>query len=152
VGHSQSKYLESARMTPGGSDEDTRVPARPIPGHTVVLVPGVRTLVTWGGGAPLRVTAVGPVRVGRGGERPREGRARRPRGKVVPVHVRVRKACSGPGGHPAGMGVPRRVERLETPGPAPGLWFTPLPGWWSLKVTAAMLQADVGAPAGGPPG
>ncbi len=56
-------------IPPRGSDEDTRVPARPREGLQEVLV---REFTPWSHGevrAPLRVTAVGPVRVGRGEER-----------------------------------------------------------------------------------
>ena len=108
-------------------------------------------MVTWGAWSPARSDVVGPVRVGRGEGRPWEGRARRPRGKGVPVRVRVREAHSDPGGHPAGMGVPRRVERQEAPGPAPGLWVTPPPGWFSLVVSAAAPRSGTGPPAGEPP-
>ena len=38
------------------------------------------------------------------------------------------------------------------PARRPGLGSPLGSGWWSLKVTAAMLQAGAGAPAGGPPG
>ncbi len=96
---------------PGGRTWNTRVPARPHAGRTVVLVLGVHTLIMWG--------SRGPLGSDRGGSRPsraRLGEAKRaelrwPRGKVVPVHVRVQESRSGPDGHPAGMGVPHRVER-----------------------------------------
>ena len=70
VGPGQAKYLETARVAPGGRTRTLgyrAVPSRVYGGTST----GVRTVVSWGAWSPAESDVVGPVRVGRG-----EGRLR----------------------------------------------------------------------------
>ena len=151
VGPGQAKYLETARVAPGVGRGHSGTGPSPC-GSTVALL---RESAPWSRGelgVPLRVTwwvpsESGAARGGRGraelaGHVARECQSMSESRRHTAVQVSVPRAWECHAGS--------RGWRL--PARRPGLGSPLGSGWWSLKVTAAMLQAGAGAPAGGPPG
>jgi hypothetical protein len=151
VGPGQAKYLGTARVAPGVGRGHSGTGPSPC-GSTVALL---RESAPWSRGelgVPLRVTWWVPSE---------SGAARGGRGRAeLAGHVAGECQSMSESGRYAAiqMSVPRAWEchagsrGWRLPARRPGLGSPLGSGWWSLKVTAAMLQAGAGAPAGGPPG
>ena len=151
VGPSQAKYLGTARVAPGVGRGHSGTGPSPC-GSTVALL---RESAPWSRGelgVPLRVTWWVPSESG-------AARGGRGRAELAGHVARECQSLSESRRHTAvQVSVPRAWEchagsrGWRLPARRPGLGSPLGSGWWSLKVTAAMLQAGAGAPAGGPPG